>query len=300
MTKITIKPDFLTSVLVTYHIMCAPTSLTRRFNGHLYERFENEISPEERGRYVSFLIENVCSVDQMYDMRNGIFFPDYRDCQSFLKSGIPNSGKTIPIPKAIGYSVLNFQERFRQYWEKAEEEIEGLIPKHLDTLEENHGRIYEIVSNEIPSEIISKPQNIEMRVVDGLSPSSYARERYGIYYIVEQLERFRENDAMLNTFVHELIPHRLAKPYRDLQKSVFGRYVYEFEEGFAKLLAHKVTKIILPCARSFLPHPMSLEGAFYLFEDRWPLLRQMSFFQWYEMCLKEIREKLTFEPKKSS
>ncbi len=299
MPEITIRSNFLTSALVTYHIMCAPTTSSREYNKHLYEKFESGITPEDRGYYLSFLIKSGVNTDKFGNVRYDIFFPGH-DC---VESLFNQSGKKIryhktsaPILEKVVDSMLTFLGRFRPYWKEVEKEINDLIPRNMAVLEENFDRIFTIASEEIPSEEIRPPEKVEVWVVEGLSPSSFGKDRADLHYVIEQLRTFRRPDAFLNTFVHETVPHRIAKKYGSLQEAVLGWKIYDIEEGFAKLMSDKITKKILPDAKIYPPEPMSWEGSYYLYEKNWPLLQNMPFSEWYKMCLEEIKEKITFSP----
>jgi hypothetical protein len=288
MAEISVVPDFLTSTLVTYHILNAPTKISRRYSAHLYRLFEDGINPMERSEYLSFLASNGIDPGQFDEMRCRIFSPKMRDLADF------STGSPLPMPDAVMGSIIAFQERFMPYWSEVERDMLDLAPGKLKLMKNNFDRIYDLALDEIPGERARRPERVEVRLVEGMSPSSHGSHSGDMFYIVEQAYNFRSNEISFNTFVHELIPHDIASKYRFVQEELFGRYDYELEEGFVKAMTNKIVGRILPSAKGELVSRFGQQGSYHLYLKNWPMLKRMQFPDWYRMCLKEIKERLTF------
>jgi hypothetical protein len=294
MIKVNIKLDYLTSLLVSFHILHAPTELNRRYNPEIFQRFEKDVDKKVKKKYIGFVSDqfkelNIKVFEEKTDeFKRYLFFPEYDSLEAFLNG----EGKKI-TPKWLVKPLHKFDIKFKQYWEEAKQELEGLVQERLKIVNKHIDKIYSL-SEKFSHEKLYRPGEIEIRIVDGMSPSSFAAKKDKINYILMQAKNFKDEKAFLGTLIHITAPHHMAGRYRNLQKEVLGVFIFSVQEGFAKLFVDRVRDNILT-EKSKPIKLFGLERTYEVYEKNWNKLANMSFGEWYKMCLVEIKEKFKKE-----
>lgn len=283
MTKIKLELDKLTSLLVSYHILCAPTELNKEYNPDIFKNLA--VTPEERGLYLTNLLAKGVTLDRTDDVRFGLFLPEFHSLEDYLTSD--------KIPEAIKDNLRAFEKRFDQYFGTVKQRVSPLIEKRKEEAESVIDKIYG-AAEEITGIKIKRPSELEIRVVEGIAPSSRGSEiKDGKMYIIEQTRNFLDNsdDSYLITLIHEAVAHQTAEQGRQYYKELFGGYVYNIEEGFAKLFTRKVAEKVLGRDINYFASEGIETISYNTFEKNWDKLNN-NFNEWYKDCLTEIKYNL--------
>ena len=161
MTKIKLELDKLTSLLVSYHILCAPTELNKEYNPDIFKNLA--VTPEERGLYLTNLLSKGITLDKTDAARYGLFLPEFKDLESYLSSD--------KIPEKIKDNLRAFENRFDPYFETVKQKVSPLLEKRQEESESVIDKIYK-TSQELTGVEIEKPSELEIRIVEGIAPSS--------------------------------------------------------------------------------------------------------------------------------
>jgi hypothetical protein len=141
---------------------------------------------------------------------------------------------------------------------------------------------------------LSLPNIVDLRIIEGMSPHSFADRRANIQYIVLQVKHTERtyNDGFYISLTHELVSHYVLKDFQEYYITIFSNKKYEYEEGFAKLFAKKVYESILNSEIRYYPgYVRGVELSYYkIYEKNWHKLTNKNFAKWYLDCLKEIKE----------
>lgn len=282
MIKVTIKPDYLTSLLVSYHILNAPTEMNKRFNSGVFENLQ--VSQEEREQYLSFLTTIGFDSKDTDEFRFSIFYPEVSTLDDFL-SNIAKS-----TPQSVKDNLRAFDIRFRKYFNSVEEKIDPIIEQSKKEMEEAADSVYDIAES-MTGIRLKRPKEIELRIVEGLSPSSFARVKSDKLCIIEQTRNFVHEGEYMRTLIHEAVGHFPQFEFKHLYNEVFGEFIYEFEEGFAKFFTAKIAERIFNRAVDSYCSKGGEKLACSIFEKNWGSLTPGNFEGWYKNCLVEIKEK---------
>lgn len=283
MVNIKLELDRLTSMLVSYHILCAPTSMNRQYNPDVFDNLS--VSPEERGHYLTFLLSKGVALNQTDSIRTSLFFPEARNLDDlFALYG-------NEVPNEIWNHLRAFEIRFNQYLEKVRARVDPLIQSRTKESEDVIDRIYDL-AQEFTGISIERPSELEVRIVEGLSPSSRGGDvRDGRGYIVMQTSNFL-NTAGVNyllSLIHEAVAHQTVCGSRKHVRETFGEYIYDVEEGFAKLFSRKIAERILGREVNYAAEDGLQRTAYDTFNRNWSSLNGHNFTTWYKGCLTEIK-----------
>lgn len=306
--EVTMRLDYVNSLLLTYHIICAPTEMSRKYNEHLYEAFESAIPEEDKKKYLEFLRSAFCTTDMDKDkFKTYIFHPEYEDIKSYFFGKREKYDYREDITEEMMKSWLAFEKHFKPYWRISEEWLNGYFAPNKKIVEKYRRMIFDIAVKLLPGTRILMPPKIEVRVVEGIAPRWFVWLGGGVRYIIVDTYTFGNPIALLEAIIHETVAHlSVKKKIRTLQEKVLHEYVYSIEEGFAHLFTDKIIDE-LPLegknlkiwkeARERKTQYMErsgFKGTYHLYDEKWQLLKKMTFPEWYEMCLQEIKKKLTF------
>lgn len=285
MININLKLDQLTSILMSYHILCAPTTFNRRYNPEIFNSLS--VSSEERGNYLTYWISQGVTLDKTDSIRTGLFFPE----SEFLDDLFEQYGKEWP--SEVKNDLRNFESRFNPYFEKVRVKVNPLIPSRKQEAQNFIDAIYDS-AQEFTGVIIERPRELEIRVVEGFAPSSMGTEiKNGKAYIVGQTRNFlSEGEGYLISLIHESVAHQTVDDSRKLLEKIFGKYIYDVEEGFAKLFTKKIGEKILNRELRYGASGGLQSIAYDTFNQNWNSLSGNNFSLWYEKCLEET-EKLS-------
>ncbi len=283
MIKVKLELDKLTSMLVSHHILCIPTDMTRNCNQDVFDNLT--VTPEEKEKYLNYILSRGIPLDKTDWFRLSLFSPADKNLDDFLKDDKKE------IPEELKKNIISFQQRFEQYFEKVKAKVDPLIQSRTQYSEEMIDKVYES-AKELSGVYIEKPKELEVRIVEGLSPSSMGVGGInGKKYIIEQAINFlSKGNWYLLSLIHEAVAHQTAKNSRKYLQEKFGGYVYDIEEGFAKLFTKKIAEKILNCE---VIHPTrdGLENLSYdAFNKNWDSLNENNFENWYQKCLTEIKD----------
>lgn len=282
MVKIQLELDRLTSMLASYHILCAPTSINKQYNPAVFSNLI--VTPEERGHYLTYLLSKGVTLDRTDSVRTSFFFPESRTLDDFFET----YGKEVP--DEVKNNLKSFETRFDSYLEKVRANVGPLIQSRSRESQEMIGTIYNL-AQEFTGVSIERPEELEVRIVEGLAPSSRGSEvRNGRGYIVEQTRNFLSTgDSYLLTLIHEAVAHQTADDSRKYMQETFGGYVYDVEEGFAKLFSRKIAERILGREVNYGTEDGLQRLAYDTFNRNWGSLNGTNFGSWYDRCLTEIK-----------
>ncbi len=302
MIKINMLWDDLASMLVSYHVLCMPQELTSRFNPDVINKFR--IPGSEAGEYSRYL-------KSQYSIKGGndVLQHRYYLIDEAVKSGnLEEFLAEHSMPDSVKKNLRAFQGGFAGFLDdikqsKAESfqkcrELMGTIMQSIYTT------AFEITSTKIPT-----PNELEVRVVKGLEPSSKGSEyKYcpGKQYVFMQSKHLDESRLFITTLIHECVGHKSASPSRKFFREVFSKdlfrketsksayvhkeYIYEIEESFVKTFIKKVFERI---TWKEVPSRIDFEEKTYPeFGDRWQLLEHGHFKEWYRDCLAAIKDRL--------
>lgn len=285
MVSIQIKFDELTSMLHSYHILCAPTSLNRQYNPDVFKRLD--VSPGERGRYLSYWISQGVTLDKMDSVRSQLFYPEAKSIHDIF-SDMPDCWASV-----IRHNLSGFQQKFTEYFKNLSDKLIPLMHARQVETEKVIDTIYNI-AQEYTGVEIERPKDLEIRVVEGSAPSSQGTDvRNGKGYVMEQVRHFQNTseNSYLHTLIHETVAHQTADACRHFDKDVFGKYVYAVEEGFAKLFTNKIAEKVVGRPSDYISHGGLEEVAYTTFENNWDSLNGKNFESWYKHCLAQVRQK---------
>ena len=283
MVEIKIELDNLTSMLVSYHILCAPTEINKRYNQDIFNNLQ--VTSEERGYYLSYLLSKGIQLDKTDCIRTTLFYPEYKSLDDFF------ANPKKEIPEKIRKDILAFKTRFLPYLEKIREKINPLVELRIEESNKFIDKIYDL-AQELSSVNIERPKELEVRIVEGIAPSSMGTNIIdGKGYIIEQTRNFlsKENSYLL-TLIHEAVAHQTANDSRKYLREKFGRHVYDIEEGFAKLFSKKIAEKILSWDAEYSTQEGIQTLAYNTFNKNWDSLKGNDFENWYQKCLTEIKD----------
>jgi hypothetical protein len=291
--SVTIELDYLTSLLVSYHILCAPTEMNQKYNQEIFEELSSVISEEESEEYIEFLESQNFPSEKTDRYRSWLFFPNYDELNGLLQNNQKHR-----FSKEIVDSIKQFEPNYKRYWNVVISKLAPTMEKKRKELKGHVSRIYNLAEQKT-GETIEKEKDIEIRVVHGLSPSSFVTTRKGKRYRVIQSQNYMEdtteNNEYLLNFVHELVPHVVAQKYKHLHEEIFGKWIYKIEEGFVKLMTRKICEELIGELIT-KRYGGGLEASYNIFERNWNQLNG-NFGEWYKKCLLEIKREFNLGKK---
>jgi len=276
MVEVDLILDRFNSEINCYHILCSPTELSRRYNPRVYANLS--VTSQERDDYCVFLFDGKLKPDQL---RVNLATPA-KDLDSFC------SLVGLYVPPEISANFAEFQARFGGYFEGVKRQFEPLMQERLGKTKELIERIYQLSKVETGVSV-PIPERLEMRVVEGMSPSSYGRTFNEVFYVFEQMRNYLDEVGFFSTLVHECVGHQTASCGRRFHQEFFGGYMYNFEEGFVKVLTRRIIESLFGKSQGG-PSGPDQELAFKVFEESWPDLKKLGFLEWYKRGLIRIRD----------
>ena len=282
MIKVKFKLDYLNSLLVSYYILCLSSKDYLDCNLKLYSNFK--ISKIQSIRYLDYIksLGFVSNKEQsMY--RLNLFSPELKTIKKYCK--------VRKIPKAIENDLLSFEKQFKPYFLKLKNKLDPIIKLKKQNLSKLILTIYNSAIN-LTKKQIRVFKTIDIRVLEGISPSSFAKDYNDIQFIIEQVRNLSISNKFFEmTLIHELICHQIVKEYRVYYNDLFGKHIYEMEEGFAKLFAKKVFEDVFKenVNMNYYFIPSSELSYYKIYDKNWDLLKTQDFKTWYLNCLKEIK-----------
>lgn len=298
MTEIEILLDYPNSIATSYHVLHAQEPLSLRHNKTLRRFMAKEVDHDDVANYQSILRD-------LDLFRKGKRSEDERillcmsECETateyYSKKGIPADD---PRLRRLEESAHRFEQAYKPLWQFMTSRVYDKLEERTDLLEDVYEDLYEVASYYFPGEELMKPTDVQVRLVIGLAPTSFVgHPDPDDYVIFEQVENYKDPDWFLKTFVHELLPHSVAAPYRSLHKPIFGSYKYDLEEGFAKLATDMILDDLISTSNHYKSSLDHMEGSYHTYKERWGSVRRMPFKEWYEMCLKQLKEEGILEKK---
>lgn len=280
MVGVNVALDYPSSAIISYHILCAPTSLTLKHNPELYDAFDDEITLDEKHEYLEMFGD--LTRQNIHNMRTRFFSPDnaHRNFMDVIEK--LNYGDSAA-------SIIRFEDMFKDYWDKLALELNPLVPEREELYFLLADEIYDI-AHDLTGIEVKKPSDVGVRVVEGLSPTSFAQKRGDTEYVVQQSRQFKSDTGHMSTFIHELVPHKLLGQFRNLHKNYFGDYKYEFEEGVVKSLTNVIGQRLYrddTIDFSKPPRDKNERIAFDIAERKKEQLNG-NVYIWYDECLSDI------------
>ncbi len=275
--------DKLNSLLVSYHILCLPTKMNREYNPDLFMSFF--ASEEKKARYMDFLPYKKKNTDPDSIVPD-LILPRCKNLGHFF------SMVDLEIPSSIKKDLRHFEKVSTPYFRDLATSLKPTIMQRAPKVANNIEEVYD-TAQELTGISITRPKELDVYVVEGFAPQamgSVVEKGFG-FVVVSPLCLLKERKFM-DTIVHETVAHHTVDEARKIMRRVLGKYVYDVEEGFAKLFSSKVTEKMLgtksrPCFYG------SLERVSHdVFEKNWSSLRGNNFNDWYLGCLKEVKEKI--------
>jgi hypothetical protein len=284
MIEVSLKPDKLTSLLVCYHILCAPTERNTNYNPDVFEKLNSSLTNQEKDDYLTFL--SIVAPNDTDGFRTQLFFPKYITLDEFL-----NGNEARNVSKEIRASIKEFEKSFNSYWENIEEEFNIIKECRLKLAKEHITQIYELQERLTGETGIPRPSHLEIRIVEGLSPSSFGnKDHHPLHYTIEQKRNYLDEGAFLRTIIHESNIHNIARLSANFHKQIFGRWIYEVEEGFVKTMTAKIYTQLTGNPIDYGGSKGTLEESGEIFNANWDRLNG-NFKPWYEDRLFEIKDK---------
>lgn len=280
MVEIEISPDRISSLIASYHILCAPSSRAMEYNPRLFN--DLNVSQEEKKIYLDYFASKGVPSEDLDKIRLKLLPPRLDTLKDFFDF----AGNKLP--SNIANNLEKFESRFNPYFSGVMQSVEPFI---LVRKKQSEDLIYSIygIAQKFSGVAIPQPDNLDIRIVEGISPSSQGSQLVdGKQYIIHQVRNLMSEDFHMNTLVHETIGHHTVNPLRKKFASSFKDYCYSYEEGFVKLFTTKVMEGILN-----RPFPKVVpvgreELSYNSFSKNWDLLDGTNFESWYLKCLNEI------------
>ncbi len=283
MVKIILKLDKLTSLLVSYHILSAPSELSKKYNPEIFKNLK--ISPKEKRLYKKWLSTKI-SLEKSDSFKQYLFIPLAKNLNfCFSKLEIENKG--------LVKSIKDFQKPFFKYLKIVGTKINSSISARNKESQRIINKVYNYAFK-FSGVKIEIPKLIEVRIIEGISPMSVGTSvTNGVGYVAMQVSNLlSEGDSYLLSLIHETVAHKIARPSRDHFGKIFGRYIYDLEEGFAKLFSRKIAEEILNREVYYPAGKGVQEISYKIFEKNWKLLNGKNFDSWFGKCLSEIKIKI--------
>lgn len=288
MIKVNVLWDDLSSVLVSYHVLCIPNDVFKKFNQDLFAEFN--IPDEEAREYADHLRSTyqIKEEDELFKHRSYLMNEAVKtkDLETFFSRRI--------IPDSVKNNMRAFQERFNVFLENFKQQKAELFLKCSDLLHDTMDRFYD-AAFEITGIRIPTPEALEVHVVKGLEPSAngggFAAALHMKWIFIHSLQ-INSPRSFIRTSIHESMGHKIASQMRPLFQEIFNEeYIYEIEESFVKTLSKKIRDNVIggnPSSRELGPQ----EELYPEFHERWDKLEPGTFKEWYGDCLSAIKERL--------
>lgn len=270
MTIINMELDELSSLLVSYHILCAPTELNKTYNPDVFQNFA--VSSEQKERHSSFLKSKNISSENTDYFRRKLVFPERHSLDElFLYQNIPEGIKT---------DLRTFETEFKPYMEKVKKELGPAIANKTREGNDVIDKIYDI-SEQLTGIKVEKPEKVNIRIVEGMAPSSGFHPVNENIYIVMQKRNVLDttNHAFLTSLIHESVGHQTAQ-------SADSSVQYTTEEVFVKLFTKKIAEQIVGAAVDYCTGRGIDKIKFDKFNENWSSLNSTNFRSWYKNCLR--------------
>jgi hypothetical protein len=282
MVNVKLELDKLTSLLATYHILCAPTKRNMEYNPDVFSNLN--VPFEIAGDYVGYLLSRGVRLDETDSVRPQLFFPDVKDLAGYLDS----HGKDLP--DNVKSNLREFELSFDRYFKVVKGKVEPLIEVREEESAEVIDSVYD-AAVEMTGVDIERPEVLEVRVVEGLAPhsiGSVVKDKKG--YVVMQTRNFMnmEGDSYLLSLIHEAVAHQAVMDLRQCHNKVFGRFVYQIEEGFAKLFTRKIAEKVLGREVDYRSQIGTERTAYEVCERNWDRLKERGFSEWYKDCVRGV------------
>lgn len=282
MVNAKLELDRLTSLLAAHHILCAPTKRNREYNPDVFRNLR--VPSEIAGSYVGYLLSKGVTLDETDSVRPKLFFPDVKDLEGYLNS----HGKDLP--DSVKSNLSKFKWGFDRYFDIVRKDVDPLIEVREKEPKEVIDSVYD-TAVEMTGVEIERPEVLEVRIVAGLAPHSIGSVvRDGKGYVAMQARNFlnMEGDSYLLSLIHEAVAHQVVMDLRQAHNKVFGRFVYDVEEGFAKLFTRKIAERVLGREVDYRSDMGTERAAYEVFERNWDRLKEKDFSEWYKDCVQDV------------
>lgn len=295
MTKVTIKLDYVASLLVSYHILCCPTERDIKFNSGIFRNLT--VSPDERARYLALLQDQ------------GIMQGDYEQVkENYRQINCSSLDEVIQkyckdTPTNVVDDLRNFEPRFMQYMRSIEPSASTIAQAEAFVL----GIIDSIysLSKEFTTVDVKKPSELEIRLLEGISPNdsggNVINGKTTHRYQLRNLIGFGQTDSFLNILIHECVGHKTVRSLRSFYDDIFGNWIYHVEEGYVKVLTTKISETIQgkPTHHKPIGYDSGIGSnqseviSFDVFNAMWQdPLRTQDFAAWYRKGLVEVKRQI--------
>lgn len=282
--KVKLKFDYLNSLLICYHILNRPTKNIEKNNPSVFKNLKTTIL--QKISYRRYLHHQKVSSDWSISLyRTKLFSPELKTINQFAEKR--------KLSQRITKALLKFEPKFKIYFDSLKKELTPIIKmrkreteKYIDSIYKNAVKITGVK--------IEIPKIIDIRVIEGMSPSSFGVSVGNTRYIISQKNNIMNKNIniYLLSLIHESISHEIAKQFRSYIIELFGKHIYEVEEGFAKIFALKVFNLILNCESNYYITPGLETKSANIYLKNWHKLTNKNFAKWYYNCLKEIKKSL--------
>ena len=278
MIKVKIEFDYLSSLLSSYHILCAPTEMNKKYNQEIFKTFS--VSIEEQERYLTFLQSLKVNLDDTDSVRWRLFFEGNKTLDELL-----NKNQKIIVSDKVQNNIKAFEKQFNPYFDTIKKSVEPFVPQKIKEIESSIENIYD-TAYKFTGICIPRPWELIYRIVEGAEPQAKGSDiTDGKGYVFAPPSDVVSHK--ITTLIHECVGHQTVDHLRKNMEEIFGSHIYEYEEGFVKLFSREIAKVILKQYVNYGPSGELETLSFRTFEKNlYP--QKGKFNEWYISCLKEI------------
>jgi hypothetical protein len=272
--------DYLSSLLISYHHLC--TGRDKELDGIT-------ITPEEGEYYIQFAKDMNIIIPNHPFNQHRLQFPQYDTLEALL-ANIPT------IPEQLRVSIMVFQQRFKEYWERSTPELSDILSSRQKLLDKLFDKIY-MNSVELLGHKNKLSDKLMIYVVGGLATEANGTEHgYHCYIRIPDLTTEKK---FLRMVIHEYVGHEFSGVHEKFHKELFGKIIYKIDEGFAKFISNRILEKTLEMSFDYIPfgtkfgvlgYDVKIATSYGVFNGRKGELDQgKPFEQWYKECLTEIK-----------
>ncbi|MGV8162555.1 MAG: hypothetical protein ACP5N2_04460 [Candidatus Nanoarchaeia archaeon] len=286
--NITIEPHDLLSLVISYHILCAPTEINTKRNQHLFKNLQ--VSQDEKETYTKLVLSQLPNVNtDDFKPKFISCFNDAKDINDILKAFSDDA--LLPLFRK---NIEEFEAKFKVYFEPIKGKIKLISPQRTQETNENIDTIYDAAMNLTGVEI-ERPKELYIKIVEGLRPSSLGSPAInGKGNIFTSPYNLNKN-WYWNILIHETIAHQTSICARLEHNELFGKYFYEADEGFAYAITQKVIESSsLGVNPNYTNRQDPIIQSYNIFMKNWDKLNNNkhnnNFIEWYRDCLLEFKQ----------
>ncbi|MGV8168476.1 MAG: hypothetical protein ACP5N3_00300 [Candidatus Nanoarchaeia archaeon] len=290
MTGVKLRLDETNSLAVTYHILCAPNVMSRKYNEDIYDNLK--VSEPEREQYVNFLASLGYRKQDWFNTRPGTIVIGANGLEDYFSKFDARLSQRYnsELPDEIKNSMRTFEQSYSEYFDKIKQAAEPIIKQRTEQLNETIDYVY-LKAKKMTGIKLLVPDMVDIIIVDGLAPSSFGGGiNNGTGYVVTQSRHLKNYEDLLGSAVHELVGHQTASAGRQSIIDNFGRHIYFVEEGFVKLFSKKIVDQFLSTNTEGSSSRDLETEAYKIFEKNWKKLDGTNFSEWYFDCVQKIHK----------